>query len=334
MSDVIEQFCAHHHSYNDISSDRRTMQKRELCAFAASLDGRSILEGDADDLTDYLASLIARGLAPSTVQRVRNAIRPFYTWAWERRLVDADRLMRMRNVKPPRGANQRKPRPYTRKEIAQLWADVAERFPLAEQKWLDRWRRGTSPWRRVESHAQRLQLECLVALALYGGLRRDEIWRLSIDDMHYENEYIVVRGARKNKDAEEKPRAVPLTDVPELHAAIKAWLDFRAEIDPPHDRPWLSLFRQHHLKPAQKRTFNTTLGKTGGWSFHRLRHTAITEMLRAGYELQAVKEIAGHSRIQQTLEYAELIEKDVLAAAARSGGKFSANLARPREAAA
>ena len=33
------------------------------------------------------------------------------------------------------------------------------------------------PWRRVQSHANRLQIEAFVSLALYGGLRKDEISR-------------------------------------------------------------------------------------------------------------------------------------------------------------
>jgi site-specific recombinase XerC len=119
-----------------------------------------------------------------------------------------------------------------------------------------------------------------------------------------------------------------------LRNAIQAWLDFREQLAPTNDSPWLSLWRKHALKPAQKRTFNLALGRIGpGYSLHRLRHTAATEMLRAGYELEAVQKILGHSRIQQTLEYAELLDEDVLAAAKRSGNRFAQNMARARAAA-
>jgi site-specific recombinase XerD len=333
MSDVLDRFCADYHSYNDISADRRTMQRRVLTEFAATLpEGVDLCTAGANELRDYLASLIADGLKPSTIRRILGAIRPFYKWAWQRGLVTADVLMQIRDVEAPRGGRNGKPRPYTAKEMRQFWLDLDAALPFVDEKWLRRYFNGSSPWRRVQSHARRLQLEAIVALALYGGLRRDEIWRLSIDDMHYENEYVVVTGARKNAEAEALKRAVPMIEP--LRNAIQAWLDFREQLAPTNDAPWLSLWRKHALKPAQKRTFNLALGRIGpGYSLHRLRHTAATEMLRAGYELEAVQKILGHSRIQQTLEYAELLDEDVLAAAKRSGNRFAQNMARARAAA-
>jgi integrase len=60
-----------------------------------------------------------------------------------------------------------------------------------------------------------------------------------------------------------------------------------------------------------------------GWELHRMRHTAITEMLRAGYPLHEVQRIAGHARIQQTLAYAELLPDDLVKTAARQSDVLS-----------
>ena len=51
-------------------------------------------------------------------------------------------------------------------------------------RYIRRWRRGPSPWRRVQSHANRLQIDAFVSLALYGGLRKDEIYRLVSAGVH------------------------------------------------------------------------------------------------------------------------------------------------------
>lgn len=331
MSDVIDRFCADYHGYNDISPARRVMQRRVLTQFAATVEG-GLLAAGPNDLRDYLASLIASGLKPTTVGRIRNAIRPFYRWAWQRELVTADLLMGIRDVEAPRGSRNGVPRPYTRKELAQFWLDLDATYPRVEEKWVVRWRAGRSPWRRVQSHAFRLQVEAIVALALYGGVRRAEMYALTLDDMHYDNEYVVVTGARKNPEAEVRQRAVPMVEP--MRDAIEAWLDFRADMAPGHDSPWLSCWRGDRLKPMRAARFNSLLGTIGpGYELHRLRHTAATEMLRSGYAIQEVQKIMGHTRIQQTLEYAQLLNEDVLKAAARSGGEFAANIARTRAAA-
>jgi integrase/recombinase XerC len=65
----------------------------------------------------------------------------------------------------------------------------------------------------------RLQVDAIVALALHCGLRRAEIFQLKPDDLHYDNEYIVVVGKGG------KVREVPFTEA--ARTAVQRWLDFR-----------------------------------------------------------------------------------------------------------
>src|SRR4051794_8829754 len=53
---------------------------------------------------------------------------------------------------------------------------------------------GTARYNSVWQHASHLQTQAAISLALFGALRNSEIRYASIDDIHPDNEYIVVRG--------------------------------------------------------------------------------------------------------------------------------------------
>lgn len=333
MSEVIDRFCAEHHDYNDISPKRRVMQRRVLLEFEASA-GVPILEAGPDALRDFLSARLEGGLAPSTVQKELRAITPLFTWARERKLIDRDALLDIREVKGPRGANGGQPRPYSRKELQKLWVDLDARYPLAPQS-VERWHRGQATYRRVRIHAVRLQVEAIIACALYGGMRAREIYGLNLEDLHPDNDVIVVRSARKNRDNEERLRGVPMFSP--LREAIANWLEFRGWMEPDHERPWLRLwYTQTAAEPMPAKSFDECVGHIrrkqdgkGVWELHRFRHTAATEMLRAPMPIQSVQKILGHSRIEQTLAYAKIINEDLIAAAQKVDANF-AEAIRPK----
>lgn len=349
MSDVLARFEREYLEFHDISKTRG----REVLRHLAALEQRAgvpLVEAPASALRTYMAELAA-DRKPTTMGKILGQIRPFFQWAWEAGLIDAQRLMEVRHVRPPRGAGGvSAPRPYKREEVKLLWRDWSLEYPLPSFRvrrdpevkaveatpeevmeralwYVTRWENGTSPWKRVKPLAWRLQSRAIIVLALSGGLRRDEIHRLTVPQMHYDNAYIAVTGARKNPQAEAKTRAVPWT-TPEMHDAVRDWLDLRARIVPGHDAAWLSLFSIKHIRtPLPFDTFEMLLTRMGrGWEFHRLRHTAATEMLRSGYPLETVKEVMGHTRIQQTLAYTQLLTEDVVKVAARCSMQLSTAL--------
>lgn len=341
MSDVIERFAAEYHDYHGISQARRVDQLRTMHALEAHA-GKPLSEIEASDLSRWFQALISDGMAPTTVRKYRGHLSPFWRWAWRGKLLDAERYMEIKDVPLPRGAvSSGTPNPYTRAEVKQLWHDVAVHYPWSREPkkrrgrpavddeleradyWLARWRNGTSGFRRVRAYADRLQIEAIISLCLCGGLRRDECFAVTLDGIDTANAYVVAMGAQKNPQAESKPRAVPWT-TPYMRTAVGRWLDFREELAPPHDHVWLSLWAQHALTPLPHRRYEMLLTRLGrGWEFRRLRHTAATEMLRAGYPLHEVQRIMGHSRLQQTLEYAQLLPDDVVLTAHRHSEKLS-----------
>ena len=78
-------------------------------------------------------------------------------------------------------------------------------------------------------HAISTQLDAIIALALHLGLRRSEIFRLSVNDLHYENACVVVRSGTGEL------RGVPWTS--RAHFAVHNWLKCRDQLGADHDRP-------------------------------------------------------------------------------------------------
>jgi hypothetical protein len=96
------------------------------------------------------------------------------------------------------------PQPYNRNQLRALQATLDQRWPKLPpddaEKWLRRVKEGRSPYSRVRVHAIRLPVDCIIALALHLGLLRGQIFRLTVNDMHYDNAGAVLRDSSGSLD--------------------------------------------------------------------------------------------------------------------------------------
>lgn len=322
QGEVIDLFVEKYQQYHNISKERRRDQLRALTSLCTFAEVGSPLEVTSEKYRDWLQWLLDEDeKSPVTVRKYGMLIWAFFGWAFDRKLFSADTFLEIKRIDFPKAPKSR-PRPYSVKEIKKIWPAIDKAHPK-DERFLERWRRGTSRYKRVEHYAQHLQLRCVVRLALDCGLRREEIFNLSLDDMHYDNEYVVVQEGKG-----EKPREVPYTKA--AKEAAREWVEFRTELKPQHDRPFLSLTRIGPegvwIRPMHWRSFATYLSKQIGedWQLHRLRHTCATTWLRSGMELETVQKLLGHSHISQTLAYAELVREDVHKSVALNEDAFEA----------
>lgn len=343
MSNVIEQFAREHLDYNAVTPRRRAAVLRVLHTFEAFVPC-AVLDVTEKELADYLRHrLLNDRCAANTVRFEAGCIRPFLRWAWRTGKIDADRWMRLADVPNPRGStNMATPRPYDRKELDRFWQEFDARWPLnTRPSTIVRWQQGVAKWPRMYRHAMHVQLECIFGLALYCGLRREEIFDLSIDDFHYDNEYVVVQSGKGGKY-----REVPHTDA--SRSAAHGWIELRTLVMrthtkgrprrfTKHDRPWVSLaptatknsiMPSDYRNPMSRRRFDSLPSTIGAWEYHRFRHTCATEWLRAGMPLEQVQRLLGHSSITQTLGYAQIVGGDVMRAAAQHGRSFDEAVGR------
>jgi integrase len=284
------------------------------------------LDADANDLAAYLAQREEAGYAPNTLRKERQMALSFFTWAHETGRVSAETVFAMRSVVSPKGAtNPGRPETYSPKELRFFREVINERWPLMDdaraRKFAQRWKNGDTPYSRIRKHAIRLQLDAVISLALHGGLRRGEIFALRLDDMHYDNAYIVIwRGERWNSPH----REVPYTE--EARAAVKAWLDFRACMGAKHDSPWLNLWAAKTAQDTIKLdAFAKLLSSyvAPKLSYRRLRHTCGITWLKAGMKLWEAQRFLGHASLRDTLPYGEAVEVSLQGRVERGQGSFS-----------
>lgn len=310
---TIERFEKEYIEYHGLSTKRAIEQVNVLRAFEVHA-GKPIIECGAVEFQAFLASLLSDEHV-NTVLKKAGMIRPYFGWAFDAGLINGDTLMAVQRVKNPRGSSKKtKPNPYSSKELRMLWETLDHKLPYVDEKFLARWRRGTSPWTRVRQHAMHLQLEAILRLALDCGLRQREIFKASIDDIHPDNEYVVVRFAKRESIREEKTRQAPHTKASRI--AIDRWLAFRSQMKPTHDAVWLSLHGERRAEPMSPHRFEKLIATQIGPSYglHRCRHTCATLWLRSNVPLEKVQRLLGHASIAQTLCYADIVSDDIAAA--------------------
>lgn len=323
MTDVIEQFGKSHHSYNEISPERAHTQIVQLRKYEAWLDG-AIEDVDTQQFQRYLEYLMNEGYNANSVVTYMSMIKSFYSWCRKERIITGDQLLDIREVKKPKGAKLGVPKPYSTREMTQFWLDLDEKYPLMEisKRRTTMIKRGTANLGRMRCHAMRLQIEAIVMLGVCCGLRRQEVFKLSLDDLHHDNAYLPVIGKG------DKEREVPYTEV--ARDAVVRWLEFRKVLCVMHDKPWIRAYGPEFNRPMSLSSFAHQMEKIGdGYQLHRLRHSAATNWLREGMPIQQLQRFLGHADINQTLRYAELNREDIFKTMAKLEVGFTGRLGLP-----
>ncbi len=322
---IQEQYLGVQENFHGLGRDRLKSIRSALRGFGGWLNGPL---GDVSerDMRGWLEHL-AETRKASTVKQHRKVLKPFFRWAEQEGYhpgLDWDDIP---SPKVPRD----KPRPYKPSEVQALFADIDATWPREDREWyLDRFRGGLAHFRRVEGHTMNLQLRAIVHVALAAGPRRAELRAMSVDDLHWENEYVVINHPAKGG----VDRIAPHTD--DSRQAVRDWLEWRQHLflsanNPgvaQHDDPWISASRYNNtpggwLHPMGEQRWETILHLNGNnWGMHRLRHTCGTDWYKAGMDIGFLQILMGHTNIAQTLAYAELDGADVIGMAARLEGRL------------
>jgi integrase/recombinase XerC len=147
----------------------------------------------------------------------------------------------------------------------------------------------------IEGDTERLILELLYQT----GIRRAELVQLRESDIEFSRKQIKVLGKRN------KERLIPVSD--ELLIDLRHYMDSKRKIFNQAGKFLLSLksgeqvYPQYVYRVVQKYLKRiTTLSKK---SPHVLRHTFATQLSNNGAELNAIKELLGHSSLAATQIY-------------------------------
>jgi len=147
-----------------------------------------------------------------------------------------------------------------------------------------------------EGNRDKLIIELLYAT----GIRRTELVNLKIMDINRQTGTLKVLGKRN------KERIIPL--LPSLVDQLDNYLNFRKELPNIRDEAYVFLTKKGHkiYENLVYRVINKYLSMVSPKvkkSPHMLRHTFATHLLSMGADLNAVKELLGHSSLASTQVY-------------------------------
>ena len=140
----------------------------------------------------------------------------------------------------------------------------------------------------------------IVELFYSTGIRRSELIHIKIDTLDFNNETVKVLGKRN------KERYIPL--IKTVQVSLKNYLKFRNEIKT--EQPYLFITKKGKIiyDTLVYRIINnyfSTVSSKVKKSPHVIRHSFATHLLNEGADLNAVKELLGHSSLASTQVYTQ-----------------------------
>lgn len=232
--------------------------------------------GEAD-IARYFSILDERGLASSSMQRKRSAVRQFYRFCVSESLCAADPSRKIAAARK----GLKLPKIISREEIEALIEAAG-----------------------VKDITQAIRLRCLIEMAYASGMRISELVSLRLDAVVRDPAFLIIKG----KGGVE--RLVPLN--PAAREAIKAYLDIRGAFLQAKDQANPFLFASRgadgHLTRRRVGQLLDEAAMNAGIdparvSPHVLRHAFATHLLEGGADLRVVQTLLGHADISTTQIY-------------------------------
>jgi integrase/recombinase XerC len=268
--------------------------RRELHDFAAWLHGHharlTVSRIEHTHIRSYLGTLYDRGLSKASAARALAAIRSWFKWLARAHHIEQNAASLVSTPRLPKHL-PRVPSIEQLNRAVDTALDDGSSWPARDKAILE---------------------------MLYGcGIRNAELTTLDLDDIHWANEAILVRGKGQ------KQRYVPLGDA--AAEALRAYIVERtarlAADDGKKPRNTPALFLNLRLRGiangSHARLTTRSVGRIvkriavlRGLSSdvhpHTLRHAFGTHLLEEGADLRAIQELLGHERLSTTQRYTQL----------------------------
>lgn len=223
-------------------------------------------------IRSFIINLIDTGVIPRSVNRKISTLKSFYKFLVKRQLVKANPMLKVVS-------------PKTSKRLPVYVEGNAMQNLLSHDFFAD----------NFEGQRDRVIIE----LFYNAGIRRAELIDLKLADVNLSQKTLKVTGKGN------KQRIIPFSN--ELAAIIQYYINFRNEIASADTNNLLLTIKGKPLnetlvykKVKHYLSMVTTLDKK---SPHVLRHTFATHLTNQGAELNAVKELLGHSSLAATQVY-------------------------------
>lgn len=236
-------------------------------------DSRSIENVSYSEIRQWIVELVNGGVSHRTINRKMSSLNSYYKFLQKVKAIETNPLKNHKALK----VGKKVQLPFSKEELKRVLEGAIEVIDF-------------------ESARDHFIVELFYAT----GIRRIELVNLKINDIDFSNKQIKVLGKRN------KERYIPLIN--SLESSLKVYLDFRRTLPIVNDKEMLLLTKKG-LKVYEMlvyRIINKYFSKASSkekCSPHVLRHSFATHLLNEGADLNAVKELLGHTSLAATQIY-------------------------------
>lgn len=260
---------ASHHTVTAYSKDLE-----QFSHFVAEVFGLEPHVAGHAEIRAWRIELMESGLSPASVNRKIATLRAFFKFLLRSGKIDTDPLFKLKALKTPRKLPEFVQEPAIQKILDE--AMFTEDF---------------------EGLRDRMVLEFLYLT----GVRLSELLNLKWKHIDLQTEVVKVLGKRK------KERIIPLTKglVGHIRDYRKVFEETFSKVD--HEDYFIVTIHREQAYPMKiyriVRKYLDLFAQTSKRSPHLLRHTFATHLLNKGADLNAVKDLLGHTSLAATQVY-------------------------------
>ncbi len=231
-------------------------------------------KGDQDLIRSWLSEQMNRGLKPSSVARRLSAVKMFYKYLKKKNWIEQNPAS---NLRPPK---QEKPLP--------VYVPTEDIERILKEDFLE----------GADGSPELIRNRLIFAMLYECGLRRSELAGLLDTNVDTRQRQLKVLGKGN------KMRLIPFGQ--SLCEMIEDWREKRQEIVVNCETFFVTLKGKAMKGSDVYQVVHKALALVPNLSrrgAHALRHSFATDMLNAGADLLAIKELMGHSSISTTVKY-------------------------------
>ena len=236
-------------------------------------DDLSIEEAHYQQIRNWIVALVESGISNRSINRKISSLNSFYTFLLKTKSIDVNPLSKHKALKVSKKVQV----PFSEEEMKAVMEEL-----------------------NAVTDFEGLRNRLIIELFYATGIRRIELVNLKISNIDLANKTLKVLGKRN------KERFIPLIDTVML--SIEAYLDERNKLELIKDPSFVFLTKKgvKIYESLVYRIINDYFSKVSTKvkrSPHILRHSFATHLLNHGANLNAVKELLGHSSLAATQVY-------------------------------
>ncbi len=222
-------------------------------------------------IRNWIVYLVNLGVSNRSVNRKISSLKSFYKFLLKTGVVQLDPLSKHNALKVQKQVQV----PFSKKEMFEVLNAQVDNQNFEE-----------------------VRNKLIVELLYSTGMRRNELIHVKVDDINFFNETVRVLGKRN------KERYIPLLKT--VLVSLTNYLNLRSKINTKESYLLLTKKGKKLYNTLVYRVINnyfSTVSSKAKKSPHVIRHSFATHLLNEGANLNAVKELLGHSSLASTQVY-------------------------------